>query len=111
MKCFRQQREMKGNNVAGGQECVEVDVLNSVLGGPISRGKGIVSQHRGFEATKDLGGSLTDTAGANDANRLAAKIEADQSVEREIEFPDSIVSAMNFAVQGEQQTDRVLRNG
>src|SRR6185369_14182005 len=105
------QRQVQRNNIAAGEEGGEVNVFDVMLRGPIRGGEGIVGEHVGFEAAKDLGDDFADFAGAEDADGLAEKIEADEAVEGKVVFPNTVEGAMNFAVQSQEQANGVLSNG
>ncbi len=88
-----------------------VHVLDAVLGGPVAIRKRIVGQHLHAEAAQDLGDDAADLAGADDAGGLAVQVEADQAVEREVQFADAVEGAVNLAIERQQQRDGVLGHG
>ena len=108
---LRGQRNVQRKNVAGGQQRVELRIFHPIPAGPLRCGQRIVSEHSRAKAAKNPGGDPADPARSDDADGFAENIETHQTVERKIMFAHTIVGAMDFAVQRQQQPDRVFRNG
>ena len=62
------------------------------------------------ESDQNLRNHGSNFACANDAGRFPVKVESEQTIERKIALAHAIVGAMQFAVQREHQTNRVLRH-
>ena len=88
-----------------------VGVFDAVLLRPIRRRKRIEREHAHAEAAQDLRGDAADFSRAENAGGLAVEIEADESVEREVEVVDAVVGARDFAIEREEQRDGVLGDG
>jgi len=74
-------------------------------------GKGIVRDDLRIESAKDLSGNFADFAGADYTDNFAGDIESDEAVEREVVFANAVVSAVNFAIEGEKESNGMLSNG
>ena len=110
MKGLRREREVQGDDVAvlqqGGQRCV----FNDVLGGPICSGHQVVGDDATTEAAEYLGSDAPDLACTHNTHGFAGEVEADESIEREVMFADTVISAVDVAVKREQEADSVFRN-
>ena len=97
--------------LASNEQIGHGDVLNAFLRGPCGLGKRIVSEDACAESAKYFGGDPADLASADDAHGLAMKIESDEAGESKVVFADAIVGAVDFAIQSEQQSNRVFGDG
>ena len=67
--------------------------------------------HAATEAAQDFSDDRADFTRADNARGTPAKIETEQTIEGKVPFANSIVCAMQFAVQGENQSEGMLRDG
>jgi hypothetical protein len=58
-----------------------------------------VGNHIATKSRHDRRKDSADFSGSDHANGFAEKIEADQAVERKIEFSDASICFMNFSVE------------
>ena len=71
----------------------------------------VVGDHVAAEPPHDPGQNGTDPPGADHAYGLPVEVETHQPVEGEVRFAHAVVGAVDFPVQGQNQADRVLRDG
>ena len=71
----------------------------------------IVGEDIATEGDQQAGDELTDAAGADDPGRPAVQAAAEQTVEGEVAVADAQVGAMDVAVEGEDEGQRVLGDG
>ncbi len=69
-----------------------------------------MGQKMATEACKNAGHGLADLAGADHACRLAMQVEAEQAFQGEIALAHAHVSAMELAIEREDQRHRMLRD-
>ena len=105
------ERCVQGDDVALSSERAGVGVFDAVLPRPLDRWKRIERQHPHAEPPQDLRGDAADSSGAENAGGLAVKIESDEAIEREIEVVHAIARPGNFAIESEQQRDRMFGDG
>ena len=72
---------------------------------------GVVGEHDATEGDEQPRNPATDLAGADDAGCGAVQTTAEQTVEREVALSHALVGAMDVAIGGEDQGDRVLGDG
>ena len=71
-------------------------------------GEWIERQDWTTESNKNLRHHSPDLSGADHADCFVVHVEPDQAVESEITFSDAIIRAMQFPVERQYESDRVL---
>ena len=74
---LRRQGHMERDDIATFRQVGGLDILDAVLGGPVSIWERIVGQDMHPEAAEDLGHDAPDLARADDAGGLAVQVPAD----------------------------------
>ena len=101
------QRAMQGDNVCRRKHVGQVGVSNAECF-QIFVGHHIKSQHFATKAQHNFSKSLTNVAGAHNANRFAKNIKPQQSIQRKILLPYPVVSFVRFAVKRHHQRHGML---
>ena len=99
---------MQRDDVGLAQQVRELHVADAELPGERGIRRDVVGEQTASEPVEDAEHHRADAAGADDAGDLAVQVEADQPVEREVRLADACIRAMQLAVQGQDQRDRVL---
>lgn len=106
--CLVHEGTVEADNVALGEKVLEVAVLAILLKG--GRWEGIIGEEGAAEALHDAGGSKTNLANTDDADRLAAQRLTEKTVESKVALTDTVVGAVCLAVEGLNQSDSKLGN-
>ena len=102
------ERQVEGNDVAGLKQLIQWNVANVVTSGPVGLGHRIIGQDLAAKAFENGSGAAADFSGADETDGLAMEIKADEAAEREVQLAHAIVSAVDLAVQCQQQCHGVL---
>ena len=107
MLVFRRERTMQRNDIRLCEQFVQLDVPHAER--PTGRiWKWIERQSRTTESGENLRHHGPNLSCADHADCFAVHVEPDQAVEGEITFTHAIVGTMQFPVERQHESDRVL---
>ena len=107
---MRRERAVQADHVTAGQQLGQGHVLHA-HGHTRRVGRGVCRQQCATKTGHQPAKGFTNTAGAHHAHGAAMHVKPQQASEREVAFAHTGVGAVDLAVQGKQQGQRVLGHG
>ena len=105
------QRRVQGDEIGAPPQFVELDLLDAEIHRALGRQKGIVGDHLHLQADGAVGDDRADIAAADDAERLAENLDAEELVLFPFAGAGRGVGLGDLPGQRQHQRDRVLGRG